>query len=119
MFAAISPAGVLVSMSRSAKCSAQPSWRAASISPAPSLTDLLSLSIFATTSRRRCAHAMRSPFDGNGNWPELVALTRFSAVELPGIEPSTKIELTCRNADFGYAKQREMTRNDLRRRERC
>ena len=50
MFAAISPAGELVSISRSAKCNAQPSRRAASMRPAPSTTDLLSRSIFATSS---------------------------------------------------------------------
>ena len=49
MFAAISPAGVLVSISKSAKCNAQPSRRAASMRPAPSTTDLLSRSIFATS----------------------------------------------------------------------
>jgi hypothetical protein len=30
-------------------------------------------------------------------------------VELPGIEPAAKIELTCRNAEFDDAKQRETT----------
>ena len=49
MLAAISPAGVLVSMSRSAKCSAQPSRAARSIKPAPSTTERLNLSILATS----------------------------------------------------------------------
>jgi Phage integrase family len=49
MFAAISPAGVPVSISKSAKCNDQPSRRAASIRPAPSTTDLLKRSIFATS----------------------------------------------------------------------
>jgi hypothetical protein len=49
MFAAISPAGVPVSISKSAKCNDQPSRRAASIRPAPSSTDLLKRSIFATS----------------------------------------------------------------------
>ena len=35
-------------------------------------------------------------------------------MELPGIEPATKISLSCRNAEIDDAKRREMTRNDLR-----
>ena len=36
-------------------------------------------------------------------------------VELPGIEPATKIKLTCRNADSGYAKVREQLLMQLTR----
>jgi hypothetical protein len=57
---------------------------------------------------------------------QFIALTtkkgRISAalfVELPGIEPATKIGFTCANAEFDYAKARESTRNGLRIRERC
>ena len=32
-------------------------------------------------------------------------------VELPGIEPATEIALSCGNAEAGYAKRRESTRN--------
>ena len=49
ILAAISPAGVLVSRSRSAKWSAQPSRAARSIRPAPSTTERLNLSILATS----------------------------------------------------------------------
>jgi hypothetical protein len=40
-------------------------------------------------------------------------------VELPGIELGTEIALSCANAELEYAKRRDSTRNDLRRRERC
>ena len=43
----------------------------------------------------------------------------YFSVELPGIEPLTKSPLSCGNIDFGHAKQRETTRNDLRMRGRC
>jgi hypothetical protein len=56
---------------------------------------------------------------GKENRPGLVALTCIFPVELPGIEPATEIQLTCRNAEFDYAKVRETTRNYLRIRERC
>ena len=36
-----------------------------------------------------------------------------------GIELGTEIALNCGNADLGYAKQRESTRNDPRIRKRC
>ena len=36
-----------------------------------------------------------------------MALAR--SVELPGIEATTKITLTCGNAEFEYAKRREST----------
>ena len=49
MLAAIAPAGVLVSMSRSAKCSARPLRVARSIRPAPSTIERLNLSIVATS----------------------------------------------------------------------
>jgi hypothetical protein len=35
-------------------------------------------------------------------------------VELPGIEPAAEIGVTCGDAEFGDAKVRETTRNDLR-----
>ena len=53
------------------------------------------------------------------NWPELVALTSIFSVELPGIEPGPKIDLSCGNSGIDDAKQREMTRSDLRIRRRC
>ncbi|MDT5168498.1 MAG: hypothetical protein QOD02_1825 [Mycobacterium sp.] len=56
---------------------------------------------------------------GNENWPELVALTSLSSVELPGIEPGSKIRLTCGNDGIEYAKRRQTTRDDLRIRQRC
>jgi len=40
-------------------------------------------------------------------------------VELPGIEPASKIALTCGNAVTEYAKRRESTGKYLRLRERC
>jgi hypothetical protein len=57
--------------------------------------------------------------DGKETWPGLMAVASPLSVELPGIELGTKTGVTCRNADSGCAKQRETTRNDLRRRERC
>ena len=48
-----------------------------------------------------------------------MALTCFYPVELPGIEPVTKIALSCGNAELEYAKRRESTRNDLRIRDEC
>ena len=48
--AAISPPGLLVSMSRSARCSAHPSRLVRSIKPAPSTTERLNLSNLATNS---------------------------------------------------------------------
>ncbi len=36
------------------------------------------------------------------------------SVELPGIEPSTKSLLNCRNAEFDDVKRRDTTGNDLR-----
>jgi hypothetical protein len=51
--------------------------------------------------------------------PELVALTSYFSVELPGIEPIPEIPLSWGNAEFRYAKRRESTRNDLRIRRRC
>lgn len=47
------------------------------------------------------------------------ALTSYFSVELPGIELGAQNGLTFGNAEFGYAKVRETTRNDLRIRERC
>jgi hypothetical protein len=38
-----------------------------------------------------------------------VALTSIFSVELPGIEPSSKIELTCVNIESDDAKRRENT----------
>ncbi|MGO9041571.1 MAG: hypothetical protein ACLQIK_08000 [Mycobacterium sp.] len=43
------------------------------------------------------------------NWPELVALTSIFCVELPGIEPSAEIAVSCDNTGFDYAKRRETT----------
>jgi hypothetical protein len=56
MLAAISPAGVLVSMSKSAKWSTHPSRAACSIKPAPSRTERLNRSNLATSrpSARPC-----------------------------------------------------------------
>jgi hypothetical protein len=56
---------------------------------------------------------------GKENWPDLVALTSMFLVELPGIEPGTEMALTCKNTENRYAKARETTRRDLRRREKC
>ena len=53
------------------------------------------------------------------NRSELLALTCFFSVELPGIEPSAEIALTCGNVESDDAKARETTWNDLRIRERC
>ena len=50
--------------------------------------------------------------------PRAASLRPFS-VELPGIEPSAEIALTCGNAESDDAKRRESTRNDLRIRDRC
>ena len=47
--------------------------------------------------------------DEKKNWPELMALTSVSSVELPGIEPGSKIDLSCGNAGFDDAKRRETT----------
>ncbi len=47
--------------------------------------------------------------DEKENWPELVVLASGSVVELPGIEPSAKSLLTCRNTEFADAKRRETT----------
>jgi hypothetical protein len=49
----------------------------------------------------------------------VMSLTWASLVELPGIGPATIKLLTCGNADSGYAKQRESTRNALPIRRRC
>jgi hypothetical protein len=43
------------------------------------------------------------------NWPEPTALTSTFSVELPGIEPAPKSQLSCANADSDDAKQRETT----------
>ena len=54
---------------------------------------------------------------GNENRPGLVALTCIFPVELPGIEPATKVALTCGNtvpATRNYAKLREMTWGDAK-----
>src|ERR1700755_1028638 len=40
-------------------------------------------------------------------------------MELPGIELGAEMTLTCVNAEPGYAKRRESTRNDPRLRDRC
>jgi hypothetical protein len=48
-----------------------------------------------------------------------MALAKPRLVELPGIEPATEIALTCKNAENHYAKVRETTRRDVRRREKC
>jgi hypothetical protein len=48
--------------------------------------------------------------DEKENWPELVALTSSFSVELPGIEPGSKIDLSCVNAGINDAKVRETTR---------
>ena len=40
----------------------------------------------------------------------------YSVVELPGIEPVSEMALNSANAGFAYAKVRETTRNDLRKR---
>jgi hypothetical protein len=40
-------------------------------------------------------------------------------VELPGIEPGSKIRLTCGNDGIEHAKRRQTTRDDLRIRPRC
>jgi hypothetical protein len=53
------------------------------------------------------------------NWPVFIVLTSHFSVELPGIEPSPKISLTCGNIEFCDAKRRESTLNDLRRRDGC
>ena len=52
------------------------------------------------------------------NRPELVALTCYFRWELPGIE-TVQISLTCGDTEFQDGKPREMTRKDLRKRERC
>ena len=57
--------------------------------------------------------------DEKESWPRLLALTSIFLVELPGIEPGPKIDLSCGNVEFNYAKRRQMTRNDLRIRRRC
>jgi hypothetical protein len=51
--------------------------------------------------------------DAKENWPELVALTSFFCVELPGIEPGALIAVSCGNAESDDAKQRQPTRNEL------
>jgi hypothetical protein len=56
---------------------------------------------------------------GKENWPERTALTSIFSVELPGIEPGTKIALTWENSGIDDAKRRESTRNHLRVREGC
>jgi hypothetical protein len=56
---------------------------------------------------------------GNENWPELTALASYFFVELPGIEPGSKIRLTCGTDGIEYAKRRQTTRDDLRIRQRC
>jgi hypothetical protein len=53
------------------------------------------------------------------NWPELVALTSYFSVELPGIEPGPKIDLNWENSGIADAKVRETTQNDLGIRRRC
>ena len=57
--------------------------------------------------------------DGKRNLARAYGPVQPALAELPGIELGTEIALSCGNADSGYAKQREMTRNDLRVRERC
>ena len=49
----------------------------------------------------------------------LVALTCIFPVELPGIETSAEITVTCGYAEFECAKRRGSTVTDLRIRERC
>ncbi len=46
---------------------------------------------------------------GKESRPEFAALTCIFPVELPGIEPATEMALTCGNAEFQYARQRETT----------
>ena len=56
---------------------------------------------------------------GKESWPERAALTSFSCVELPGIEPVAKILLTCVNAEFHDAKRRKREDDLLDTRKRC
>src|ERR1700757_1886033 len=54
-----------------------------------------------------------------GHVAGIVDTLTVAGMELPGIEPAPKITVSCANAEFDYAKQRETTRNDLQIRRRC
>lgn len=57
--------------------------------------------------------------DGKPRRTRPFGLVRLHSVELPGIELDTEMRMTCGDMETEYAKQRESTRNDLRRRTRC
>jgi hypothetical protein len=50
---------------------------------------------------------------------DFYVLTSTFRVELPGIEPGAKIELTRGNTGFDDAKVRKIMRNHLHKRARC
>jgi hypothetical protein len=57
--------------------------------------------------------------DREENRPELVALICIYRWSCRESNSPSEIALSCGNAESGYAKRRDSTRNDLRIRERC
>ena len=99
-------------------------------SPWPTLTLVVSLeaiflSTFVMIGQNRQAAFQQAKADHDFEAQELELKTNFYSCDLlfccgaAGNRTPSEISLSCGNAESGYAKRRESTRNDLRIRERC